>query len=147
MIDGQADQTLFTTDYAFRLLFNGKILTSLIPGCSNKSELCDVTQLLTIVDPLTNEERDCSVPSVEELPNNQVVVKTKKLMSTKEGILLVFGLITVSAMIGAVATFRFLTGRFPWMASGLESYKYGAVEEERMGLQEDGFEDEDHYPY
>ena len=82
LIDGQADKTIYRSDYAFRLIFNGNILTPLISGCPGDAELCDVTQLLEIVDPYTNEAPDCSVPTAADSAD-PLVVKTKKLMSTK----------------------------------------------------------------
>jgi hypothetical protein len=130
---------VFKSDFAFRLLFNGKILTSLISGCPQDCELCDISRLLDIVDPLTDQAPDCSVPPVEE-PISQVMVKTQALMSTKEGVLLFLGLVAVSAIVGAVATVTFLTGRLP--CSGSSGVESNAIEEERRVLQENGFEDE-----
>ena len=55
-------------------------------------------------------------------------------------VLLFLGLVISSAVIGAVGSYRILTGHFPCVGSERQA-TFRVDEEERMGLQ-DGFEDE-----
>jgi hypothetical protein len=135
---------VYTTDFAFRLIFNGKILTHLVEGCPPDAELCDIIHFQKQVDPIaTRSEEVCWAPE-EEAPN-EIIVQAKTLMSTKEGILLFVGLVLVSATIGAVATFVLLTGRLPFttqkVMAGVMEEDDEVDEGERRGLQ-DYFEDE-----
>ena len=48
MIDGQSDKSLFSSKFAFRLIYNGAAITDQMPGCV--MEFCDISVL---TDPTT----------------------------------------------------------------------------------------------
>jgi len=60
LIDGDSDREVFPSKFAFRLIYNGKILTTFVDGCHKHLELCDIKILKSIVDPIATREKDCS---------------------------------------------------------------------------------------
>jgi len=83
LVDGQTDRTLFQSKYAFRLLYNGRVITHRVMGCpvddgsdsgNGNCELCDLQILLNIVEPFANKERggeskSCRLPPHARLDN------------------------------------------------------------------------------
>lgn len=57
-------------DFAFRLIYNGKIITSLIDGCPKEDELCDTTVLEAIIKPLLDGPWDCDSFTNSDKTNN-----------------------------------------------------------------------------
>jgi hypothetical protein len=45
--------------HVFRLLYNGKVITSKFPGCLGGSQLCDLDVFLSYVEPFATRDRDC----------------------------------------------------------------------------------------
>lgn len=135
-IDGWTDSSIFTSSYAFRLIYNGKILTPSVPGCPADLELCDLMVLKNIVEPFATRSQDCASADNND---EKVVDQAKKIMSTNEGISMFLGLLLGGVLLGACGTYVFLTGTF--FGSRVLS---SAVQEDiyaRSGLQ-DCFEDE-----
>lgn len=58
-IDRNTDKKVFKSNFAFRLLYNGNVLTSKVKGCSPDLELCDLDILLSRVEPFAVLDRDC----------------------------------------------------------------------------------------
>ena len=56
------DATVYPSDYGFRLLYNGRAITSRISACPSANEICDVEVLFRIVEPFATYHRDCDVP-------------------------------------------------------------------------------------
>jgi hypothetical protein len=111
IIDGRTDRAVYKTPFAFRLLYNGKVLTPLIDGCPSDAELCDARFLKKRVDHFATRSRDCSVE--ESPPSQEVFHDAASLLSTIDGIMLFLSVVLVSAFLGGLGTFTFLTGRFP----------------------------------
>ncbi|KAL7504009.1 hypothetical protein ACHAXN_001730 [Cyclotella atomus] len=64
---GNPSKSEFTSGYAFRLIYNGEVLTSRMDGCSSDLELCDSEVLLDRVLPFAiSEERDCAAASTDQ---------------------------------------------------------------------------------
>lgn len=59
-LDGRKDPKLYTTGFAFRLIYNGLVLTDKVEGCPPKAEMCDVATLQANLD-FARRDRDCSV--------------------------------------------------------------------------------------
>ncbi len=55
-------KNLFPTKKAFRLLYNGKLLTSKVKGCQSDlvSDVCDISKLIAQTKPFAVLERDCA---------------------------------------------------------------------------------------
>jgi ubiquitin-like domain-containing CTD phosphatase 1 len=60
MIDGLTDRAIYKSDFAFRLLSDGEVLTSKIKGCPADADLCDVQVLLDRVIPFATTNRNCA---------------------------------------------------------------------------------------
>jgi hypothetical protein len=105
-------QEIFPTGKAFRLIFNGNVLTSKIEGCpaGSTSELCDISKLMKVVESFAVTQRSCEKVKVEaKQPNYEL---SNKIYS-KEGIAIVILISLISGMLGSIFTFYYLTRRLP----------------------------------
>ena len=59
LIDSQSNRKYFSSKYAFRLIYDGKVVTKQMEGCLDDAELCDMAVLTTLVDKFATRERDC----------------------------------------------------------------------------------------
>jgi hypothetical protein len=109
------------------LLYNGKVLTSLMAGCPQDSQLCDANVLIHHVQQFATRAMDCSVPEEKSSP---VLAAIKSFLGKTEGLLLVLIVVVIGAVIGAVTMFVLVTGALP-TKNGLE------VLEERKEREED----------
>lgn len=115
LIDGQSDPEMYTSKFAFRLLYNGKILTPLVEGCHERCELCDIKFLKAKVDPIATRDGDCSVPSGffpggSSTSMNGNTEQSLVSLNTLAGTALFVGLVIMSAMLGCL-TAHYCTGR------------------------------------
>jgi Histidine phosphatase superfamily (branch 2) len=60
VIDGQSDTTIYSSNFAFRLIYNGKVLTSVVEGCPESADLCDIVHFQSKVNPIATRNTDCS---------------------------------------------------------------------------------------
>jgi hypothetical protein len=60
MVDVLTDRAIYKSDFAFRLLKDGKVLTSKIKGCPADADLCNVQVLLDRVIPFATTIRNCA---------------------------------------------------------------------------------------
>lgn len=60
IVGGRTNQNIFSSDFAFRLLYNGRVLTTTVPGCDPHADLCDITVLYNILHPFASRSRDCA---------------------------------------------------------------------------------------
>jgi hypothetical protein len=95
-------------------------------GCPQDSQLCDANVLIHHVQQFATRAMDCSVPET----SSAVMAAIKSFLGKTEGILLVLIVVVIGAVLGAVATFVFVTGTLP-TKKGLE------VLEERREREED----------
>jgi hypothetical protein len=86
-------------------------LTPLIDGCPPDADLCDVRFFTDIVNPMATHDLDCT--GTESKTNPAVLHEAADILSTTVGILLFLGLVILSGIFGAMATFVFLTGGLP----------------------------------
>jgi hypothetical protein len=45
-LDGRKDPALYTSDFGFRMIYDGKVITDQMKGCPSGQEICDSTKLL-----------------------------------------------------------------------------------------------------
>lgn len=139
LIDGISDKAVYTTDFAFRLLFNGKILTSFVPGCPAEAELCDAAVLKKLIDPIATRVPDCTLRHPKSsLPTSskEAITKAQTLLTTTEGVLMFLGLVVFGVLAGAIGTFVLLTGRLPFSKRQvLDNTEVDEDREARQGLQ------------
>lgn len=112
IIDGATDRSIYKSDFAFRLLFNGKVLTSNMDGCPAEADLCDVQILLDQVTPFATRDRDCTPHSSQT--SRPALQESKVLLSTGGGVALVLVVVMLSALLGSLVTFHSITRRMPW---------------------------------
>ena len=109
--DADVDESEYQSGFAFRLIYNGDVLTSKMDGCS--SELCDIENLLDQVLPFAKyEDRDCAsvsrvTPPTDEKSEDlmtEMKSATETLIQSPGGVGVVFGLVLISAALGSVLT-------------------------------------------
>jgi len=104
----------FPSGFAFRLIYNGDVLTSKMDGCLEDSELCDAQILLDRVLPFAKfEDRNCELTATS--PEGGFEEKTKEMKTAAEtlvespgGVLVVICIVLVSAALGSLLTIFFM---------------------------------------
>lgn len=100
------DKSIYPSERAFRLLYNGKVLTEKVDGCSSSIELCDISHFLKLASPVATNDRDCG----EKEPRLQKELNDiKHFLLTKDGLISASLLILFSAALGGIVTYYFLT--------------------------------------
>jgi hypothetical protein len=132
-IDGRTtDKTLYKSNYAFRLLVNGQVVTHTVSGCPADAELCDATILTKKVAAFATNERECARKYDRPEEYTDTVSRTKEILSTTGGVIAFALLVALSATVGAVGAFFYLTGAMPSRrredrTSAVESYQEGGI--------------------
>jgi len=103
-IDGGTDRTVFASKFAFRLVYNGQVITGQVEGCLDDSELCDIKVLTDMVTPFAKRERDCSA---------QASYFFSTLTGDGSSGFHSFVMVLVGLALGIVGTFYCLTGSLP----------------------------------
>lgn len=97
-------------NYLFRLVYNGKVLTPRIQGCS-KDELCSVSVLLERVKSFA-QDYDCArrgaIPASSALNGT---ASSRDVFSTPGGVLALCLLVIGSALFGSLGTYLYVVGR------------------------------------
>ena len=113
-IDGNTDKTLYRSNYAFRLIYNGEILTHRIDGCSKDAQICDVQLLIDQVRSFATRHYDCKRKFPLTITHEDTVSRVKKIVSTPEGIAAVVVVLLGSFLAGvASACFCVRRGKHP----------------------------------
>lgn len=102
-IDRLANKTIFPSRFAFRLLYNGQVITNRIKDCYSNQELCDSQVLLKLVSKFATREINCTRqhrPSIVD----EKIVEVKTLASTSGGSALILILFLSSVIIGSLIT-------------------------------------------
>lgn len=135
----------FPSGYAFRLIYNGEVLTSNMDGCVAGSELCDSQVLVKQVMPFAKYlERVCTsttsiapptpTPDADDLMA-EMEKASKELVDAPGGIWVVVVLVILSVTLGSMVTFFF-------MRRQMEGYQYrrgsSTLGEVSMRVVEDG---------
>ena len=84
-IDRNTDRHIYRSDFAFRLLYNGEVLTSKIEDCPDDLELCDADILVQHVQQFAVLDADCQRQHPEPVQYTDTVSRTKEIFSTTEG--------------------------------------------------------------
>lgn len=133
----------FPSGYAFRIIYNGEVLTSRMERCS--SELCDSQVLVNLVMQFAMfEERDCASSNptsdfwVESFDESEEVTadetkQSKSLVNPRHKWLL-FGVSLLSALIGSIIT-SITTRRYYQNA-----YRHASDAERELAMAESGRE-------
>lgn len=108
LIEIHQDLSSEDKSFLFRLLYNGEVLTSRIPGC--ESELCDALVLIDRVSPFATRAVDCVDPSAEKVDAIEVA---RSMLSKTGGLLLVIFVVCIGAAVGGAVVVYRLTGALP----------------------------------
>jgi len=134
-LDGTKDKQLFKTDYAFRLVYNGQVITSRMDGCPENTELCDAEILFSQLEPFATRARNCSRQDAIVEEHSSAVSSAKDFfLSTPSGILAIIMLV-LGIVVGALVTYFVLASRI--------GGKGGLPRLGRRGLQRVSQDDED----
>jgi hypothetical protein len=135
-IDGQTNKQLSTTDYGFRIVYNGNVVTHLVTGCLPDAEICDVQVLIGHLSGFATREPDCQRQHPIPVVHADTVSRASELLSTKEGLGATILLILGSASFGAVGTYLYMSS---WLRqrNPLRRRKYRAAPTEGDGIVSD----------
>jgi hypothetical protein len=105
------DASVFVSEFAFRLHYNGHVLTHLLDGCSDDLQLCDVQVLLDVVKPFASRSLDCQVDIVVDTSS----IKTSDLSQANVSVTVIVMLLmgVVSALLGSMVTYIYLSRAVP----------------------------------
>ena len=110
-LDGGKDSQVYESDYAFRLVYNGKILTHLVDGCPEEAQLCDAQVLVDHVASFatpTEQNFGCAIRD----PFSVTTTGSDQFSSSTLGKILSMLLLSVgSALFGGLATYLCLNRR------------------------------------
>jgi hypothetical protein len=120
------NKTLFPSKFIFRLIYNGKVLTSQVEGCADDSELCDAQQLMTRVTPFAIRAVDCVNDKADDVVEPMKVAKS--LLSKTGGVLLALFVAFLGALLGGLTVFFYLTGTVPNNPISLDKLKKKSVQ-------------------
>jgi len=111
----------FPSGFAFRLVYNGQVLTSKMTGCP--SDLCDSKILLDQILPFAKfEERDCTTrKNSPEGITSEMATATEHLLSEPGGVFVIVLTVLVSMVLGSAVTFFLLRRR--GMPNGRVAYQ------------------------
>ena len=65
-LDEKRDNTIYETPFAFRLLYNGQVLTDKVEGCTADRALCDAQHLVNRVKAFAHRNVDCINVNLEK---------------------------------------------------------------------------------
>jgi len=118
----------FSSPYAFRLLYNGEVITHKLKGCSRKYQLCDTHHLLQRVLQFAKRNVDCLDVNLEKANPMHIV---KELLTDTAGIIILLLIVAASALIGSLSAFYYLTGSIPTevVKSRLHSHLFRRTDE------------------
>jgi hypothetical protein len=117
--------------YLFRLVYNGRVLTSCIDGCG-KSDLCPVSVLRTVT--MFTQNYNCT--RLGEDPRATVGNRestTSDVFSTPGGVLAVCLLVVGSALFGSLGTYLYVMGKL--RRGGRQRLPHGDYEEDGISLE------------
>lgn len=111
-VDGAGDDKMHAREsHAFRILYNGKVMTSLLDGCPDGADLCDVQVLFDRVDSFaTAREINCTRTTIDEGPGVAGVYYAEWI-SAAGGFVAMSLLAVGSALFGSLATFLYAEAR------------------------------------
>ncbi len=105
---------LFPSGKAFRIIYNGQVLTEKVDGCTSGKELCDITVLLQRLGDFAVMERDCKSRKIVEFDFDEM----KSFMGVKGAVPLLILVVGTSGILGSLLTFYYLTRSFPCTYDG-----------------------------
>lgn len=112
-IDGTTNKQLFRSNYAFRLIYNGQVITPKIEACPDDLDLCDAEILVNLVKGFAVLDAPCQRQHEAPQEYHNTVSHAQEILSTTEGIISFLVLVLGSAAIGGATVFIYLTRGMP----------------------------------
>lgn len=109
-MDDQRNHKLYPSPFAFRLIYNGQVITQKVPGCTKTQELCDISHFMRRVSSMAAATVDCVDVTYESASPKQVL---HELLTTTGGIVLALLIVAASALVASVAVFYQVMGVVP----------------------------------
>lgn len=135
-IDGRKTKSRYPSDYGFRLLYNGRALTSLVQGCPPDADVCDISHLQRQVQPFATRNRACE----RQHPIPQTLAATG---ASRLNVAALLVLVLTSAAAGALGTLYVLRGRgAAARRPARRKYHAAAPEEDEDGIVLADYRDE-----
>lgn len=146
ILDSDLKEKDFPSGYAFRLIYNGKVLTSKMDGCDADSELCDSQVLVKQVAPFAKYmERDCVSTAAGETDEGligEMESATKSLVDAPGGLTALVALTLSSMMVGALVTWYVMRRQ---MRQGRQGFRQNSMPIADLSMQVIGEDGEDHF--
>ncbi|KAL7463246.1 hypothetical protein ACHAXS_003618 [Conticribra weissflogii] len=139
----------FPSGYAFRLIYNGDVLTSKMDGCLEDSELCDAQILLDRVLPFAKfEDRDCTLTATTpeggfEEKSKEMTTAAKNLVESPGGVLVVICIVLVSFVVGSLLTIFFMKRCFQEARHGKGRISLGELSMTVLEEYDEAYEEND----
>lgn len=103
------DLRVYVSDFAFRLIYNGKVLTPLIDNCPDDLQLCDAQILIERVKPFATRSLSCHVSDEEAVSAPNYGPPSASVAS----VLTMLLLSVTSALLGSLLTYWYVTRAVP----------------------------------
>jgi Histidine phosphatase superfamily (branch 2) len=108
-VDGNTDRKIFPSKFAFRIIYNGKVITSNVKFCEPDLELCNAEILMRLV----SQERDCVRKHDDAVPYIDDIARTKEIVATTDGLMYFMLVVGMSAGIGGALVYIYLVKCYP----------------------------------
>jgi hypothetical protein len=138
-VDGNTDRKIFRSNFAFRLLYNGQVLTSLVDGCTDGLELCDWNVLSNRIEDFAILDRDCESRGSGDGGISSTMKQAEDFLSTTGGIVVFLVVVSGSMLLGSVSVWVYLTGSISLLLNGLPTSELDAHMEDGQALTSDRY--------
>jgi len=122
IVGGYPNRSMFVSDFAFRLLYNGRVLTALIDGCDPHADLCDWNILKQRLRPFATRNMSCEVvdssASQSSIYVTSVLTQNTALLAGSICLGLILGNVITLWHMGLISTKRFA----PFISASSGSY-------------------------
>jgi hypothetical protein len=108
-VDGNTDRKIFPSKFAFRLIYNGLVITPQMESCEPDLELCNVEILLNQL----SRERNCVRKHDDEVPYIDDIARTKEIVATTDGLVYFLLVVSISAASGGMLVYLYFVKCFP----------------------------------
>lgn len=106
LTDKKSNKTIFKSNHAFRLIYNGQVLTSLIDNCHSDMEFCDATVLVQRAMSIVQSLRNCSLHHSESIQQQDSIEEAESFISTPGGIIVCFLVVFIGCWTGSFCTYN-----------------------------------------
>lgn len=103
----ETGRSVFKSNFAFRLLFNGEVMTGKMESCQDDLELCDITVLTDLVSSFAKPDRNCKTK------RSFIAALTGGSNNRMSSVWMSFLWVLLGGAFGGAGMFYYLTGSLP----------------------------------